>query len=274
MFPSVFKNTPLYNLLYVSLIIDYILSPISWLLSTTIKIIFIPIIKIIQYILPYIINFTLHFLPYTLSISISIAYLITNFTKLTDIVRITLICIFDITNIIATSFVYYRYYQLISKPVIIEAKFNSFRIIYSRVYLLNKLSIFAHIFTSMEKYGITLFLMSILSSIIWAVVYSVYNSIFIQNDKYDLKKYIIKYDDTNDYELSNIEIVVINNHVCEENCNICPCSICLDNFQDSNNVIQLKCKHMFHKDCIKNYIRSTSINNLCKCPYCRQYISI
>jgi hypothetical protein len=45
-----------------------------------------------------------------------------------------------------------------------------------------------------------------------------------------------------DYELSNIEIVIINNHVCEENCNICPCSICLDNFQDSNN---LRRTHIF-----------------------------
>jgi len=274
MFPSAFINSPLYNLLYVSIIIDYILNQFVWLLSTIISLVLTPIAILIQFISPYVINFSLHFLPYTLSIGISLSYIIINILNINDNPLLACILIFDFINLLGTSFVYYRYYQLISKPVIIEANFNSFKIIYARIYLLNKLSIFAHIFSNMNKDNIIVFIINVFTSFLWAVVFTLYKSIFMENDKYDIKKYIIKYDDTTDYELSNIEIVVVNNHICEENCNICPCSICLDNFQDSNNIIQLKCKHTFHKDCIKSYIRTTNVNNLSKCPYCRQDITI
>lgn len=48
------------------------------------------------------------------------------------------------------------------------------------------------------------------------------------------------------------------------------CVICLEEFKnDKNNLINLGCKHRFHTQCLKDWIKHNK-----KCPICRQKISI
>jgi hypothetical protein len=44
------------------------------------------------------------------------------------------------------------------------------------------------------------------------------------------------------------------------------CSICQENYEESSDVIILPCKHLFHKECITQWLR----NYHHKCPLCRQ----
>ena len=44
------------------------------------------------------------------------------------------------------------------------------------------------------------------------------------------------------------------------------CSICLDNI-DLDDIHELKCGHIFHKECINNWFKQDSIYK--SCPYCR-----
>ena len=46
------------------------------------------------------------------------------------------------------------------------------------------------------------------------------------------------------------------------------CAICIDKFEKENEIIKLNCNHIYHKDCIKNYL--LNYNN--KCPMCRYKI--
>jgi len=46
------------------------------------------------------------------------------------------------------------------------------------------------------------------------------------------------------------------------------CSICLSDFSDEDEVCVLRCKHIFHKDCIQKWV---NINNIC--PNCKQTIN-
>ena len=49
------------------------------------------------------------------------------------------------------------------------------------------------------------------------------------------------------------------------------CSICLDNIEDIDNhknIRKLRCGHMFHKECIDEWLHDHST-----CPYCRCYIN-
>lgn len=43
------------------------------------------------------------------------------------------------------------------------------------------------------------------------------------------------------------------------------CNICLDDYTNSNVAIQLKCKHMFHVDCIEHWLCMEKTT----CPVCR-----
>jgi len=43
------------------------------------------------------------------------------------------------------------------------------------------------------------------------------------------------------------------------------CLICIENFEDESHLVKLNCNHVFHKNCIKNWICNE--NN--KCPICR-----
>ena len=43
------------------------------------------------------------------------------------------------------------------------------------------------------------------------------------------------------------------------------CSICLDNIEKNNLIIKLKCNHIFHSSCIKEYLKNYNRN----CPICK-----
>ena len=46
------------------------------------------------------------------------------------------------------------------------------------------------------------------------------------------------------------------------------CSICIDKFEKGQEAIKLKCKHLFHKNCIKSHL----LNYNKSCPLCREII--
>ena len=45
------------------------------------------------------------------------------------------------------------------------------------------------------------------------------------------------------------------------------CSICLEDFEESNKTLTLRCTHQFHKYCIDEWLVKRS-----SCPYCRAYL--
>ena len=45
------------------------------------------------------------------------------------------------------------------------------------------------------------------------------------------------------------------------------CSICLNNYQIDNSILQLECNHIFHTNCINEWLNIKS-----SCPYCRKSI--
>jgi len=47
------------------------------------------------------------------------------------------------------------------------------------------------------------------------------------------------------------------------------CPICLEEFNDNETVIELSCKHIFHKDCIKSWFKNNH-----SCPTCRKKIDL
>ena len=46
-------------------------------------------------------------------------------------------------------------------------------------------------------------------------------------------------------------------------------SICLDKFNDNDEILLTKCNHIFHKDCINKWIIDYNI----KCPICKEKIA-
>lgn len=53
------------------------------------------------------------------------------------------------------------------------------------------------------------------------------------------------------------------------------CSICLANFQDSDDVVQLRCnhRHIFHKECLRPWIETPSaLQPVAVCPLCKREI--
>lgn len=47
------------------------------------------------------------------------------------------------------------------------------------------------------------------------------------------------------------------------------CSICLENYQKNETILKLKCKHIFHKECIKEWFHKKKQE---ECPLCRNII--
>jgi len=43
------------------------------------------------------------------------------------------------------------------------------------------------------------------------------------------------------------------------------CSICLELYQENDRIVQLTCNHIFHKDCIREWLQNKQNN----CPLCR-----
>ena len=61
----------------------------------------------------------------------------------------------------------------------------------------------------------------------------------------------------------------VNNLYIEKFSPLCTmCTICLDSFLYNDNVIKLKCYHVFHPKCINNWMSQS--NNTC--PTCRNNI--
>uniref|UniRef100_A0A914M2T2 RING-type domain-containing protein n=1 Tax=Meloidogyne incognita TaxID=6306 RepID=A0A914M2T2_MELIC len=44
------------------------------------------------------------------------------------------------------------------------------------------------------------------------------------------------------------------------------CDGCLEDFKIGENVIKLDCKHIFHKECLKDWLIAGKNNN---CPFCQ-----
>ncbi len=65
-------------------------------------------------------------------------------------------------------------------------------------------------------------------------------------------------------EFNELDVIILEDDIDND------CSICIDNLKKGNEVIKLKCNHIFHKECIKSYLRSDIKNDIC--PYCRQNI--
>jgi hypothetical protein len=66
-----------------------------------------------------------------------------------------------------------------------------------------------------------------------------------------------------DQEFNNLENICINeNNLKDFSGN---CTVCLDEFELGQNITLLKCKHYFHKDCLKNWLTKQST----KCCTCR-----
>jgi hypothetical protein len=65
----------------------------------------------------------------------------------------------------------------------------------------------------------------------------------------------------NDDEFNNLEKIQYDtkSNKCVE------CLICLDNFEENETLIKIKCNHIFHCNCIKNWLCEESN----KCPVCR-----
>ena len=63
-----------------------------------------------------------------------------------------------------------------------------------------------------------------------------------------------------EYEFNNLDSVILDESVLISK----DCSICLDRLQLSNNLIILKCKHIYHKNCIREWFNQST-----KCPICR-----
>jgi hypothetical protein len=66
----------------------------------------------------------------------------------------------------------------------------------------------------------------------------------------------------NEEEFNELEIMELEEDIDND------CSICIDNLRKGNEVIKLKCNHIFHKECIKSYL----LNYDNKCPLCRNNV--
>ena len=62
------------------------------------------------------------------------------------------------------------------------------------------------------------------------------------------------------------EITQFNNILYKENDG---CVICLDNFKTDEKIIKLPCNHIYHPECIQDWLK----NNI-TCPLCRNELSI
>jgi hypothetical protein len=64
-------------------------------------------------------------------------------------------------------------------------------------------------------------------------------------------------------DLESLHINLYKNFLEEKKCDTC--SVCIEKFKEEDVVRELKCKHLFHRDCIDHWLE----NNI-KCPLCRE----
>ncbi len=68
----------------------------------------------------------------------------------------------------------------------------------------------------------------------------------------------------NNYRINKIPIIKIRSN---DNLLLDECSICLENYDKNDKIMNLKCRHSFHQECIKKWLKD---NNTC--PQCRENI--
>ena len=61
--------------------------------------------------------------------------------------------------------------------------------------------------------------------------------------------------------------VVIRENIKEEVCSICLEELFPEDVENSNQVIELKCNHMFHKECLDPWIKTNK-----NCPLCKNNV--
>jgi hypothetical protein len=93
------------------------------------------------------------------------------------------------------------------------------------------------------------------------IAFSVVKVIHKSDDINERQRRIIPYQ-----QQEKVTITIIGETIqTEENC-----SICLDPLNNTE-VYKTKCSHIFHLECIKNYVNSNQFNEV-KCPNCRELI--
>ncbi len=177
---------------------------------------------------------------------------------------------------------------------IIELINNSNIIYYLRlisyffVFILHETIIMHNINISLKKYKMYCLLNILLLLLIniIALIYSYKQEMFSFNNIVDIisligpliiNKLLMK-----DYTILQQRIINNNNYVRLEEQNIInidseiklsettklfeqkSCSICMENFNDTEKIIKLKCNHCFHKTCIESWIKIKL-----KCPICK-----
>lgn len=80
---------------------------------------------------------------------------------------------------------------------------------------------------------------------------------YFENDLQDIKVTLTE------EEFNNLDSVILDESILFHK----DCSICLDKLQLLNNLIILKCKHIYHRDCIKSWFNQST-----KCPICRDEV--
>ena len=50
------------------------------------------------------------------------------------------------------------------------------------------------------------------------------------------------------------------------------CSICLDDYQCGDEVIKIKCGHIFHTECLEKWNQTNNLNPTVNCPLCNDLI--
>lgn len=61
-------------------------------------------------------------------------------------------------------------------------------------------------------------------------------------------------------------------HLPASKCNVTECSICLAALDPDVEVVQLPCRHAFHRDCVEQWLTQRLTYSFAKCPMCRKQI--
>lgn len=61
-------------------------------------------------------------------------------------------------------------------------------------------------------------------------------------------------------------------HMPASQCNVTECSICLAALDPDLHVVQLPCRHAFHRACVEPWLTQHLTYGFAKCPLCRQQI--
>lgn len=94
-------------------------------------------------------------------------------------------------------------------------------------------------------------------------------------EKYNkLKTYLNTTNDIENNKLTNTFIKKLNNNYIKKYApKTYECSICIDEINNKNDIVFLKCAHAYHKKCLNNWVQ-TKVHNTQNpdCPTCRTVI--